>query len=155
MAVHLFIRQMRLRARHLLIPILIILLTVFTGRLAAAESIQIFAHRSVATSSLTQSEVRQIFTGMKQHWPDGQRIRVFVLADNSDLHKAFCREKLQMFPYQLNRIWDQMTYSGQGDAPTRVGSLQELIDIIEKTDGAIGYIQEGSYETTKLIEVQS
>ncbi len=155
MAMHLLIRRMRLRARHDVIPILIILLTVFTGRLAAAESVQIFAHNSVAISSLTQSEVRQIFTGMKQHWPDGKRIRVFVLADNSELHKSFCREQLQMFPYQLNRIWDQMTYSGQGNAPTRVESLQELIDIIGKTDGAIGYIREGNYETTKLIEVQS
>lgn len=110
------------------------------AEVATASSVQILVNEGVHATQFTPTDIRQIFVGHRQYWPDGKRIRVFVLEDNSDLHKAFCREALHIFPYQLSRIWDQMTYSGQGVPPTRVSSPQALIDAIETTDGAIGYV---------------
>lgn len=47
-----------------------------------------------------------------------------------------------MFPYQLNRIWHKLTYSGLGIAPTVVQSEQELVNAIINTPGSIGYIDD-------------
>jgi hypothetical protein len=72
-------------------------------------------------------------------WQDGQRITVFVLPRHHVLHLQFSKERLEMYPYQLDRIWNKLTYSGLGVAPVLVISPAALIDAVRNTPGAIGY----------------
>lgn len=74
-------------------------------------------------------------------WSNGQRITVFVLPRHHALHLKFSKERLEMYPYQLDRIWNKLTYSGLGVAPITVTSPEALIDEVRKTPGAIGYIK--------------
>ncbi len=74
-------------------------------------------------------------------WSDGQRITVFVLPRHHVLHLQFSKERLEMFPYQLDRIWNKLTYSGLGVAPITIISPEALIDAVKKTPGAIGYVE--------------
>ena len=88
-------------------------------------------------------------------WPDGQRITVFVLPRHNVLHSKFSKERLEMYPYQLDRIWNKLTYSGLGVAPITVISPAALIDAVSKTPGSIGYV--GKFEDEKglyVIEVK-
>lgn len=73
-------------------------------------------------------------------WSNNVAITVFVLPSQHVLHQRFAKEQLQIFPYQLNRIWHKLTYSGLGVAPTIVKSEQELLQAVIKTPGAIGYL---------------
>ena len=73
--------------------------------------------------------------------------------DNHELHKQFCREVLHMFPYQLSRLWDQITYSGQGVTPVRVTSYQALIEALESTSGSIGYVEHTEIVKLRRVEV--
>jgi len=75
-------------------------------------------------------------------WPDGHRITVFVLPRKHDLHLRFSKERLQMFPYQLDRIWNKLTYSGLGVAPIMLNTPEELLEAIRTTPGAIGYVED-------------
>ncbi len=55
-----------------------------------------------------------------------------------------------MYPYQLDRIWNKLTYSGLGVAPIAVVSPAALINAVRATPGAIGYVgqvkdEEGFY----------
>jgi len=45
-----------------------------------------------------------------------------------------------MFPHQLRRIWDRMTFAGIGSAPIELDSEQEMIDKIANTPDSIGYL---------------
>ena len=74
-------------------------------------------------------------------WVDGRRITVYVLPRQHTLHLRFTKERLQMFPYQLDRIWNKLTYSGLGVAPITVNTPEELLDAVRKTPGAIGYVE--------------
>ena len=98
-------------------------------------------HPSVNESVLTTSQLRRIYTMRQVHWPDGSRITVFTLPRNHVIHLRFSKERLQMFPYQLDRIWNKLTYSGLGVAPITVNTLQELLSAVRKTPGAIGYVE--------------
>lgn len=98
-------------------------------------------HPSVNESILTPSQLRRIYTMRQIHWSDGHRITVFTLPRKHALHLRFSKERLQMFPYQLDRIWNKLTYSGLGVAPITVNSPQELLDAVKKTPGAIGYVE--------------
>jgi ABC-type phosphate transport system substrate-binding protein len=114
-----------------------------------AVAIEIVTHPQVTEISLTKSQLRRIYTMRQLRWSDDSAINVFVLPNQHDLHQRFAKERLQIFPYQLNRIWHKLTYSGLGVAPTVVASEKELIQAVTKTPGAIGYIDDG---TLKKIE---
>lgn len=110
-------------------------------------------NESVMVEALSRSELRQIFTGQRQYWENGTKITVFVLQDSDELHRQFCRDILQMFPYQLSRLWDQITYSGQGITPIRVTSYQALVDALENTAGSIGYVERTDIVKLRRVEV--
>ena len=105
-------------------------------------AIEVITHPQVAESSLTKSQLQRIYTMRQLRWSDNSAIIVFVLPSQHNIHKRFAKERLQIFPYQLNRIWHKLTYSGLGVAPTIVASQEELIQAVNKTPGAIGYISD-------------
>lgn len=134
---------------------LLMAFAVIQPAVAQPESTSVIVNQSVSTEPLSRTDLRQIFTGQRQYWSDGSKIQVFVLNNNSDIHKAFCRDKLKMFPYQLERLWNQVTYSGQGEPPVRIATQQQLIDAVLTTPGAIGYTRNGASEEAKAIRVES
>jgi len=87
-----------------------------------------------------QKELRSIFSMRRRYWPNGEKIHVFVLPDNHPLHKTFVKQKLQMFPHQLRRTWDRMTYTGTGQPPITIDSVVEMLEKIKHTKYSIGYI---------------
>ena len=106
---------------------------------SAVSAVEVIAHASVKESSLSTSQLRRIYTMRQLRWPDNSNITVFVLPSQHVLHKRFTKERLQIFPYQLNRIWHKLTYSGLGVAPIIVNTPQALIEAVKSTPGAIGY----------------
>ena len=64
-----------------------------------------------------------------------------MLSSKNAIHQQFCKETLRLFPYQLERIWNKLTFSGMGIKPTVVSSEKELIMAVRSTTGAIGYIE--------------
>jgi len=94
---------------------------------------------SVEKRSFTKLELRRIFSRKQTLWPNGQAIKVFVLPSKNNLHQRFSKEVLKIFPYQLDRIWNKLTYSGIGIAPTVVDSPEELLKAVISTPGAVGY----------------
>jgi ABC-type phosphate transport system substrate-binding protein len=111
-----------------------------SGSAWATDPYEVIAHPSVNEKSLTKGTLRAIF-GMRVHeWPDGTRIRVFVMPDENPLHIAFSKEKLNVFPYQLRSAWDRLVFSGTGQAPETVNSLEEMQAKVASTPGGIGYL---------------
>lgn len=126
---------------------LVIACAVFWACTALAT--EVVTHPSVPMDQLTVTQLRSIYSMRQQNWPDGTAVRVFVLPAKSVVHQSFAKEKLQMFPYQLDRIWQKITYSGLGSAPVVLNSEQQMRDMVANTEGAIGYI-ENPDESSKL-----
>ncbi|XQW85458.1 hypothetical protein ACOYR1_01645 [Thalassotalea piscium] len=74
-------------------------------------------------------------------WSNGMPIVVFVLPSSSKPHQDFCKQSLKIFPYQLDRIWNKLTFSGLGVAPIMVNTSAELLSAVKRTPGAIGYVE--------------
>ena len=104
------------------------------------SQVKLITHSSVNTASLDKDQVRRIFTMYQTNWSDSQPIVVYVLASHNTTHQFFSREILGLFPYQLDRIWNKLIYSGLGEAPTKVYSEQEMLEKIEQQPGSIGYV---------------
>jgi len=115
-------------------------LLVFLGCFnVSAFAINVIVHPSVNEVIVTTAQLRRIYTMRQTQWLNGQRITVFTLPRQHNLHVRFSKERLQMFPYQLDRIWNKLTYSGLGVAPIIVNTPKDLVESVKNTPGAIGY----------------
>jgi ABC-type phosphate transport system substrate-binding protein len=105
----------------------------------SVEAVEVITNNSVEQSSLTTLQLRRIFTMRQTYWANNNGITIFVLPSQHALHKKFSKELLEIYPYQLERIWNKLTYSGLGVAPTVVDSPEALIQAVVETPGSIGY----------------
>jgi len=122
------------------IPIYLLII-LFCLSCSSASALEVIVNRSVAENHLDQGiDLRAIFSLRTRYWADGELIHIFVLPDNNSIHQIFVKDKLQMFPYQLRRTWNRVIYTGAGQAPTIVYSVQEMVEKVNMTKNAIGYI---------------
>lgn len=119
----------------------IILAIVFTfaAFCPVATATEIVVNKSVS-ASYSKADIRAIFIMQKRHWSNNRQIKVYILPDDSSLHKDFVKNTLNMLPYQIRKIWDRMTFSGTGTAPIELESEQDMIDKIATTPDSIGYL---------------
>jgi len=121
---------------------------------AYADGLSIIANASVSQKSLKLKDLRSIFTMKKRLWPDGRQISVFVLPNKDHTHKVFCRELLKVFPRQLESVWHRLVYTGTGERPILVSSVEDMMEQVARTPGAIGYIQsEIVNENIKILSI--
>lgn len=104
--------------------------------------INVIVHVSANVEQLTTSQLRRIYSKRKLRWDNDLPIVVFVLPNQHPLHQKFSLDILHIFPYQLDRIWNKLTYSGIGTAPIVVPTPKELLNAVAHTPGAIGYVDD-------------
>ena len=106
----------------------------------ATYAVEVITNIAADTASVTTTQLRRIYSLRQVKWANGVPITIFVLSSKHATHQKFCKETLRLFPYQLDRIWNKLTFSGMGIAPTVVKSEKELIKAVKSTTGAIGYV---------------
>lgn len=99
------------------------------------------AHPATSQDLISRASLRAIFGMLLQTWPGDSPTRVFVLRDDAPEHAVFSKTVLQVFPHQLRMAWDRQVFSGQGQYPEVVGSLQEMLARVASTPGAVGYVK--------------
>nr|WP_183326246.1 hypothetical protein [Halomonas cerina] len=112
-----------------------------TMSLAQEPDVLLVANDGVETHHLTRDTTRAIFAMRQRTWPDGQAVRVFVLNNDHPVHGRFVKERLSVYPHQLQLAWDRVVFSGMGQAPNRVRDQQEMLERIAETPGALGYLE--------------
>ncbi|WP_157470895.1 hypothetical protein [Colwellia sp. PAMC 20917] len=122
------------------ILIRLMVLVIFIGS-PATHAVEVITNITTDTVSITTTQLRRIYSMRQTKWANGLPITIFVLSSTNPTHQKFCKDTLRLFPYQLDRIWDKLTFSGMGISPTVVLSEEELIEAVKSTTGAIGYIE--------------
>ncbi len=119
-----------------------------------AWAVEIIAHPNVAIGHLSLNQARSIFAMRQVVWPDGSEIKVFVLADQHDLHIEFCKKLLGLYPYQLRTSWENLVFSGMGQIPIEVASEEEMIARVARTAGAVGYAEKiGGIDALRVLAI--
>lgn len=122
------------------IGLLLVINLALSTAYCAEKNIRIIANQSVDIDRLDNDQVKRIFTMYQTNWPNAQPIVVFVLANQNGTHQLFSREILGVFPYQLERIWNKLIFSGLGEGPIRVQTESEMLAKVKQQPGAIGYV---------------
>ncbi|WP_458527003.1 hypothetical protein [Onishia taeanensis] len=98
------------------------------------------AHQNVTTTTLNQDTARAMFAMRQRTWPDGQALTVFVLPNGHPVHERFAKQRLSVYPHQLQLSWDRVVFSGTGQAPISVKTPSEMLERITTIPGSLGYI---------------
>lgn len=137
-----FIRNSFIKNRDVVINHILLRYTLMLILLVCpmAHGVEVVSHSSVDVEALSIAQLRRIYSMRQQRWPNNTSIIVFTLPSDSPLHKKFSNQKLRLFPYQLDRIWNKLTFSGLGLSPTVLKNQEELIQAVKNTPGSIGYV---------------
>ncbi len=91
-------------------------------------------------TDISRNGLSAIFKMRLRQWADGEPVTVFVLEDENPVHKQFSKQILNVFPHQFRRIWNKAVFSGSGQAPITLMSVEEMKEKIANTPGSIGYL---------------
>ncbi len=121
----------------------------------AASAQELIVNKDTGIERLTRNEARLYLTMRLKSWPNGTLVKLFVLPDDNALHLQFVNSVLGLYPYQLRRAWDRQLYSGTGQAPVTVSSVDEMLERVAMTPGALGYVDAGTKtQDIRVVEVQ-
>ncbi len=101
----------------------------------------VVTHPQVADSELSLRSLRSIYAMKQDTWSDGTPITVFVLPPDNATHGKFCKQRLNIFPNQLEAMWYRQVYTGTGNAPIQVATEAHMLEQVRATPGAIGYLE--------------
>jgi ABC-type phosphate transport system substrate-binding protein len=86
-----------------------------------------------------KAEVKEIFTGAKLKWANGNKIQVVDQPD-TELGKKFYDAVIGKSANQVRRQWTKLLLSGQAAAPLKQPSDKNVKKIVAGNPNAIGYI---------------
>jgi len=133
-----------------------LLIFCLLGLMHNSQAITLIVNESIVESPSFSKSIRNIFALQKLYWQNGSRIYIFVFPDNHKLHQNFSKNITNIFPHQYRRIWDRLTFSGTGIAPTTVNSIEEMLEKVSQTKNSIGYINQAiNYKNIRIIEVEN
>lgn len=104
-----------------------------------AQDVMIVAHRQVAVSTITETQLHDIFTGAKSRFPDGTRA-VPVLLKGGPAHEVFLHRHVGETPDEFRARWRKAVFTGQGSMPKECPTEAALLEYVAATPGAIGYV---------------
>lgn len=112
----------------------------------------VILNKDVPAQSLTKEEVRSIFLGKKTKWDDGTKI-IFFLIKSSKSQKAFLEAYVGKSPEQFEDYWLQNVFTGKGVMPDTVENSDEMVKVVGRTKGSIGFvtIETSDSEIKKLV----
>ena len=123
-----------------------VLVTFAIVNLGFAATTVVIANSSVTDASLTKSQLTDIYTKKTTTWTDGAKIVPVTLSRGSEVQNDFLNKVMGMGVREYTSYWVEAVFTGSGTPPKAFNSETELVEFVEKTPGAIGFI---SAETPK------
>lgn len=115
----------------------------------------IIVNPEAQVQNLSQHNLLRIYTMQQKRWPNGKKIKVFTLSLVNKTHQRFVKQILKSQPYQLERHWKRLLFSGIGKTPLAINDEQKMLEQVKSTPGAIGYLSHSTQvEPSLILEVK-
>lgn len=123
-----------------LIPAALPLALLLAGSPAQASNVVVIGHASL--SRLDAGTVQKVFTG-KAIEVGGVAVTAVNASTGSNVRNRFLQTFLSQDEEKYTAYWTVRRYIGKGAPPKELNSSAEVINFVQSTPGAIGYIDEG------------
>ncbi len=122
--------------RHLILAVLVVL---GCSLLSVQAEIAVVVHPS-NTQTLTDSDIKNLFTGRQKSFPDGSPAIILNLPSGDPTQSAFNTNALGRSDAQLKAFWSKMMFTGKGNPPKEVENSQ-MLQLIAENPSMVGVIE--------------
>lgn len=108
---------------------------------------------------LTSDQLKAIFLLSIPRWDDGTKITVVVMPQESMIQRRFFYDYFGLTPSRYIELIDAKVFTGRAAHPTIVASENEMVKIVGRTVGSIGFVGStvyiGDRDGVKIINVKN
>jgi len=127
----------------------VLIALLWAGAEPALAQISIVTAKSAKLDSnaVSKSALKEIYTGAKLKWADGNKIHVVDQAD-TETGKKFYSAVIGKSVNEVRKQWTRLLLSGQASAPLKCPSDKIVKKVIAANPNAIGYIDTSALDDT-------
>jgi ABC-type phosphate transport system substrate-binding protein len=120
---------------------------------ARADVVAVVSSKNPLTT-LTKSQVTDIFLGKTTRFPDGARAVPIDQVEGSPARNEFYATFAQQSPAQVKSHWAKIIFTGRGQPPEAVANGVEVLRLIAANPQVISYIERSDVDASIKILVQ-
>ncbi len=118
-----------------------LLLALRQGQAAEATDLAVIIYKTSSTVSLSSRDLRSIFLGTKNNWPDGNKVVAVSLPTERPETRSILKEVCGMSEADFKRYFLMMNFQGKSVSPPRMMRTPDGIKtFVGSTPGAVGVI---------------
>lgn len=111
--------------------------------MASASDVVVVANPKAGVERLTRDEVVNIFLGRLRQFPSGQAAIPADLPAATPEKAQFYRQLVNKELAEINAYWARLVFSGRTQPPRQAQSVEDLLNFVASTPGAVGYVERG------------
>lgn len=120
----------------------------------SSAQVIVIANNSVKATSISKSDLRDVFTGNATSLPDGSRV-VPILLKAGTTQQEFLQAYIGKSDTAYRAGWRSLVFSGQASMPKSLDSDAAVVAFVTSNPGAIGYISKTTpHEGVKVLTVR-
>ena len=130
--------------------LIIFLIAGLSSTATAQEDVKIIVNASNPVSSITRTDLIQIFKGTKTSWADGSKITLVV--QEKELQGFY--DLIDTPKRKYDKHWITATLSGKANPPKYVSGDTASVQYVRTVENSIGFVSSGvSLPEVKVIKV--
>jgi ABC-type phosphate transport system substrate-binding protein len=131
------------RALSLLLGIVLVLAPAIR-RAVAEGAYVVIVNAGNPVSSLSVSEVSELFLKKACNWPDGTKAAPVDFVEGSPVHESFSKGVLGKNPSAVKAYWQKMIFAGREVPPPEKATPEDVVGYVRANPGGIGYVPAGT-----------
>ncbi len=100
------------------------------------------------TTEISVKQVKSVFLGKSKKLPGGEAATPVEQPSGSAVREIFNGKVLKKNERKLKAYWSKKVFSGKGKPPKQVADDEAVKAFVNKTAGAIGYIDSASLDSS-------
>ena len=124
--------------------LLFILAFVCFGALLHAQSYKVIVNSSNNISSVSKSELSDLFLKKKAKWTNGQAVSPVDQSAKASVRESFSQDILGKSVGAIKSYWQQFVFAGKGTPPVEKNNDSEVLEYVKNNAGAVGYVSSGA-----------
>lgn len=122
--------------------LLMLMIVLFVLQLNSQNqvSFKIIVNEVNSVKSISADYLKKIFLKKETKWQDDSKIYPVDLNETSNIRENFTEKIHGKRVSAIKAYWQKQIFTGRGVPPPEKSSEKEVLEYVEKNEGAIGYI---------------
>jgi ABC-type phosphate transport system substrate-binding protein len=129
--------------------------TSIAANVSTAPIVRTFAPVTV----LTSDQLKAIFLLSIPRWDDGTKITVIIMHQESNIQRRFFFDYFGLTPSRYVELINAKVFTGRASHPTIVTTETEMVKLVGRTVGSIGFIGStiyiGDRDSVKVLNIKN